>query len=689
MANYQHTLNLPTTILKGVGSMLAEKLAKIGLLTIQDMLFHLPFRYEDRTKLQPIGKLYAFQQAVIEGEIQGCDVVYGKRRSLVCRIEDSSGSICLRFYHFSLQQQRSLAKGFRIRCFGEIRPGASGLEIYHPEYQLLEKGQFKPLEKNLTPCYHTTEGLSQARLRLLLEQAFECVTSEIADLLPSQDTVSLIERLRFLHKPPQQAPIDQLLNGKHPYQQALIKEELTAYQLSLLRLRQQRQQQMAPALHPQPNLIDTFISTLPFELTQAQQRVCAEISQDLAQNQPMLRLLQGDVGSGKTIVAAVCALQASANHKQVALMAPTEILAEQHRINFERWLEPLGIRFAWLSGKQKASIKREQLAAIGSGDAQIVIGTHALFQDNVKFHDLALVIIDEQHRFGVHQRLQLRDKGKKGQVISHQLIMTATPIPRTLAMSAYADLDYSVIDQLPQGRIPVETVAISQNRRIEVIERIRQACLQGRQAYWVCTLIEQSETLSAQAAEETALHLKALLSELNIGLVHGRLKASEKAEAMEAFKNGDTHLLVATTVIEVGVDVPNASLMIIENPERLGLAQLHQLRGRVGRGANISHCVMLYGDKLSKIGKARLNAMRETTDGFRIAEIDLELRGPGEVLGTRQTGDIDFKLANLERDIAILPKIKQQALQLLESDSDICEQLISRWIGNSERFAQA
>ncbi|MEO0443159.1 MAG: ATP-dependent DNA helicase RecG [Pseudomonadota bacterium] len=677
----------PVSVLKGVGSQLAERLAKLGLLTLQDLLFHLPHRYVDKTRISPIGSLNAFNTVLIEGEICGADVIYGRRRSLLCRVQDQSGSICLRFYHFSGAQKQALVNGTMIRCFGEVRPGASGLEIYHPEYQLLSGDQPQALEQTLTPTYFTTEGISQPRLRGLIAQAFTRLGDKaLPDLLPQSEHTSLYERLQFLHFPPKEADIEALLAGEHPYQLGLITEELMAYQLSLLRLRLQRQRQQSFALPVENASKQPFIESLPFTLTRAQQRVSEEISHDLAQSTPMMRLLQGDVGAGKTLVAALAALQAVAADRQVALMAPTDILVEQHRNRFCHWFEPLGIGIAWLSGKQKGAERRQQLSAIAEGSAQVVIGTHALFQNNVSFDRLALVIIDEQHRFGVHQRLSLRNKGTLA--IPHQLIMTATPIPRTLAMSAYADLDYSVIDELPAGRIPIETVIIGRQRRPKVIERIYHACKQGRQAYWVCTLIEQSETLSAEAAEDTAQQLQEQLPDLAIGLVHGRLKPSEKESIMAAFVAGDIQLLVATTVIEVGVDVANASLMVIENPERLGLAQLHQLRGRVGRGTVASHCVLLYGDNLSQQGRRRLNAMRETNDGFRIAEIDLELRGPGEVLGTRQTGEVSLKVADLQRDLHLMPSVQQQAKALLMDSPPLAEQLIQRWVGRDERFAQ-
>ncbi len=691
---------LSVTTLKGVGTQLAAKLAKLDIVTLQDLLFHLPRRYADRTRISPIGSLQPMQNVVVEGEIRGCNIVFGKRRSLLCKIQDGTGTISLRFYHFSGAQKANLATGTQIRCYGETRRGSSGLELYHPEYQLLSSDTSKEpqhaLEQTLTPIYPTTEGITQQRLRALIEQGLNVAKKhEIAPILPDQGDITLNEKLYYLHKPPKQADIQQLIDGNHPYQQQLIIEELTAYQLSLLRLRQQRQQFSAKALSRNTELEQRFLKSLAFTLTDAQQRVITDIQQDLSQASPMMRLLQGDVGSGKTVVSAMAALQAITHQQQVAIMAPTEILAEQHRQNFTRWFAPLGINVGWLSGKQKVGERREQLEGLATGDTQLIVGTHALFQDDVIFHQLALVIIDEQHRFGVHQRLTLRDKGisesnsTADSLVPHQLIMTATPIPRTLAMSAYADLDYSVIDELPKGRIPVETVIISQQKRQAIIERINHACQQGRQAYWVCTLIEQSETLEAQAAEESAESLTALLPNLNIGLVHGRLKAKEKEAVMAQFKAGDIDLLVATTVIEVGVDVPNASLMIIENPERLGLAQLHQLRGRVGRGTTASHCVLLYGEALSQYGKERLKAMRTTSDGFRIAEIDLELRGPGEVLGTRQTGDIGFKLADLRRDLALMPTVKAKAEIVLQQHPEKVDSMIQRWLGNSEHYANA
>ena len=689
---------IPVTQLKGVGVQLANKLAKLGIQTIQDVLFHLPLRYMDRTRITPIGSVQPNTEVVIEGEIRGCDLVFGRRRSLMCRLQDNTGTITLRFFHFSNAQRQNLKIGSHIRCYGEVKRGSSGLEIYHPEYQFIDQQHPQPLQQTLTAVYPATEGISQQRLRTIASQALglmkqhaltELLTKE---LLPEQlNQSSLTEAIEFIHEPPKTAPVDQLANGDHPAQQRLAFEELLAHHLSLLQLRQTIQQHGASILSSNKNdetLRVDFLNSLTFKLTSAQQRVSDEIQADLAKPVPMLRLVQGDVGSGKTVVAALAALQAVAAGKQAAIMAPTEILAEQHRNSFQAWLEPLDIQLAWLTGKVKGKARDRQLTMIRDGSAQIVIGTHALFQEEVVFNDLALTIIDEQHRFGVHQRLALKEKGKSPDQVPHQLIMTATPIPRTLAMSAYADLDCSIIDELPPGRSPVNTVVIANQRRQEIIERIRAACSSGRQAYWVCTLIEESDVLEAQAAEATTDELHLLLPELEIGLIHGRLKPGEKAATMDAFKNGQIQLLVATTVIEVGVDVPNASLMVIENPERLGLAQLHQLRGRVGRGQEESHCVLLYSTPLSQQSTERLSIMRQTTDGFKIAEMDLKLRGPGEVLGTRQTGDMELRIADLQRDAQLLPNIKTTAETLLSKHPQQATAIIRRWLGGSERYGQ-
>ena len=685
---------VPVTALKGVGAALAEKLARVGLETLQDVLFHLPLRYQDRTRVVPIGALRPGQDAVIEGVVVGADVLMGRRRSLLVRLQDGSGTLSLRFYHFSNAQKEAMKRGTQLRCFGEARPGASGLEIYHPEYRALTS-EPAPVEQTLTPIYPTTEGLTQQRLRNLSEQALSRLgPHSLPDWLPEElardyRLGALDQAIRYLHRPPPDADLEELAEGRHWAQHRLAFEELLTHQLSLQRLRESVRAQQAPQLPVARTLPQRYLLNLGFQPTGAQQRVGAEIAYDLSQPEPMLRLVQGDVGAGKTVVAALAALQALEAGYQVALMAPTEILAEQHYRAFRAWFEPLGIEVAWLSGKLKGKARLDTKAAIQDGRARMVVGTHALFQGDVHFQRLGLAIVDEQHRFGVHQRLALREKGEAGGLTPHQLVMTATPIPRTLAMSAYADLDVSIIDELPPGRTPVKTVAMPDERRPEVVARIRHACAEGRQAYWVCTLIEESEVLECQAAEATRDELTEALPELAIGLVHGRMKAAEKATVMDAFKAGELDLLVATTVIEVGVDVPNASLMIIENPERLGLSQLHQLRGRVGRGSTASFCVLLYHPPLSAHSRERLAVMRETNDGFRIAEKDLELRGPGEVLGTRQTGLAQMKIADLERDADLLERVAPLAEALLATHPEASRPLIRRWLGEAAgRYGQ-
>jgi ATP-dependent DNA helicase RecG len=684
---------IAVTAIRGVGPRLAEKLEKLGICTVQDLLFHLPLRYQDRTRITPIGALQPGVDAVIEGDIRAADITFGRRRSLLCRLQDGTGTVSLRFFHFSAAQKAQLQTGARLRCFGEARRGASGLELYHPEYQLVDAAAPLPVATTLTPIYPSTEGLQQASWRKLCTAALALLTPDsLIDYLPLASAerkarTPLSEALRYLHQPPPAAAQAQLAVGAHPFQQRLAFEELLAHQLSMLRLREQMRSHGAPHCKRGGALQRQFMQQLSFELTAAQRRVSTEIAHDLQQPAPMLRLVQGDVGSGKTVVAALAALRVIASGYQVALMAPTEILAEQHRDNFARWLAPLGIDIGWLSGKVKGRARQTQLDAIAAGSAALVIGTHALFQDDVVFQRLGLAIIDEQHRFGVHQRLALREKGNSG-LQPHQLIMTATPIPRTLAMSAYADLDTSVIDELPPGRKPVLTAVLGNERRGELVERIRHACAEGRQAYWVCTLIEESETLQAQAAEVTCEELQAALPELRIGLLHGRMKPADKSATMAAFKQGQLQLLVATTVIEVGVDVPNASLMLIENAERLGLAQLHQLRGRVGRGSAESFCLLVYQAPLSQQGKARLQALRDSNDGFVIAEKDLELRGPGEVLGTRQTGLLQLRIADLIRDAALLPAVRDSARALSAQNPAAADALIRRWLAGGEQYAQ-
>ncbi len=690
--------------LKGVGAKLTATLAKLDIHNLQDLLFHLPFRYEDRTRIHTVAALRPGMQGLFEVEVEGSRVVQGRRRSLEVKVSDDSGSVTLRFYYFNAAQARQLSKGTMLRCYGEARLGKLGVEFYHPEYSVMTGEQNKAPDR-LTPVYPATEGLQQTRLRALCQQALSWLDRcDVQDLLPSEvrsayQLPELKKALYYLHQPPVEADQLALLEGRHICQSRLIVEELLAHHLSLLKLRQSVQAH--PALvcmkdqqsASRQSLSTEFLELLPFSLTNAQTRVVKDIEQDLSRGIPMLRLVQGDVGSGKTVVAALAALQVMEAGAQVALMAPTEILAEQHLSNFQQWFESLKIaqtkpiNIAWLSGKTKGKTREKSLQAIRSGEANIVIGTHALFQEDVVFHSLALAIIDEQHRFGVHQRLSLKNKGLANGWVPHQLIMTATPIPRTLAMSAYADLDTSVIDELPPGRQKIETFAIPDSRRMDMVDRVRQSCLSGCQAYWVCTLIEESEALQCQAAEDTLAWLQEQLEGLVVGLVHGRMKAKDKSLIMDYFKAGKIDVLVATTVIEVGVDVPNASLIIIENPERLGLAQLHQLRGRVGRGNLQSYCALMYHPPLSANGKERLNVMRESNDGFVIAEKDLELRGPGEVLGTRQTGMISFKLADLQRDQDWLPEVKKIAPSML-NQTKLCEQLIQRWIGSRRQYGE-
>jgi len=686
---------IPLSTFKGVGPSLAEKLEKIGLLSVQDILFHLPLRYEDKTRVMTVRELLPGTSTNIIGEVIDSQMTNGKRRMLVVTLHDGTGSIQLCFFSFSASIKNSLTIGKTIRCYGEVKRGPRGYQIVHPEYKSLDDDRaLTSVEETLTPVYPSTDGLRQISLRSLTEQALiRLQRGQVEELLPSNifnEQYSLSEALAIIHRPPPDVSIEQLEQGRHPAQQRLIKEELLAHNLSMLKVRQNSDVHDAIPLLGDEKFSQNFLKALPFSPTNAQARVVDEIKTDLAKEQPMMRLVQGDVGSGKTLVAALAALTAISEGYQVALMAPTEILAEQHAINFANWFEPLGINVGWLAGKTKVKAKRLALEQIASGEMQMVIGTHALFQADVIFKNLVLVIIDEQHKFGVHQRLTLREKGVFDNKYPHQLIMTATPIPRTLAMTAYADLDTSVIDELPPGRTPINTVALPDSRRPDVIERIRKGCVNdGRQAYWVCTLIDESEVLQCQAAEETAILLQAQLPELNIGLVHGRLKADEKQSIMDSFKKGDLHLLIATTVIEVGVDVPNSSLMVIENPERLGLAQLHQLRGRVGRGSVASFCVLMYKAPLSKTAVKRLKVLRESNDGFVIAEKDLEIRGPGELLGTRQTGLAELKIADLVRDGYLIPEIKQQAYLLSRQHPECAQALIQRWLGNKEQYSNA
>ncbi|MBA3987655.1 ATP-dependent DNA helicase RecG [Aliidiomarina maris] len=683
---------IPLTSLKGVGPKMAQKLQKMHLNSVLDVLFHLPNRYQDRTRVTPIAHLRVNEFATIVAQVLDTRVHYGKRRALLCRVNDGSGTLTLRFFQFSAAQQQALATGTALHIYGEVRPGPTGPEIIHPEYKATDDGPVI-LEETLTPIYPTTEGVYQPTIRNVCEQALSYLNdASVPELLPAalaQGEMPLAQAIRVLHNPPTDADQQALLEGVHPAQRRLALEELLAHHVSMLIARQQAQQVKAASIQGNGQLTQAFLKRLPFSPTGAQKRVAKEIATDMAQPFPMLRLVQGDVGSGKTLVAALAALPVIEAGYQVALMAPTEILAEQHALNFALWFEALGIEVGWLAGKTKGKAREATVAALASGHIQFIVGTHALFQAGVEFQRLALVIIDEQHRFGVHQRLALREKGEADGSHPHQLIMTATPIPRTLAMTAYADLATSIIDELPPGRTPITTVAIPDTRRDQIIQRVYEVCRnEGRQAYWVCTLIEESEALQCQAAEDTATLLAEHLPGLRIGLVHGRMKAAEKEAVMHAFKAAELDLLVATTVIEVGVDVPNASLMIIENPERLGLAQLHQLRGRVGRGSAASHCVLLYKTPLSQQANQRLAVLRDSNDGFVIAERDLELRGPGELLGAKQTGLAQMKVADVVRDAPLIPKVQQLAQGMVTSYPDLSDKLMKRWLPQGERYAQ-
>lgn len=684
---------LAVDTLKGVGTVLVKKLSVIGIHTLQDVLFHLPFRYQDRTRLTRIATLSPGSEALVCGEVLIAELVLRRRRALLVRISDGSGSLTLRFFHFSAKQQAQFVRGRRVQCFGEVRRGPGMLEMVHPEYQwIAEHAPMEvPLQNTLTPFYRTTEGVQQATFRKITDQALAMLERQSLEdhvsvgALVSLSLPDLCTAIRIVHRPPPDADVAALLEGLHPAHRRLAFEELVAHRLGLRMLRVQSRRYDAPLIRPADDLMARLLSSLDFTLTAAQARVLDELLDNMRSTEPMLRLVQGDVGSGKTVVAALASAHAVESGYQVAVMAPTEILAEQHMLNFSQWFEPMGIDVAFLSGKLGRVARRSSLEAIATGRHKVVVGTHALFQQDVEFARLGLTIIDEQHRFGVHQRMALRNKGAVNNSLPHQLIMTATPIPRTLAMTAYADLDVSIIGELPPGRKPVVTVALDNTRRAELIERVGAAIKQGRQVYWVCTLIEESESLQAEAAEDTVQLLQAQLPECRIALVHGRLKSRDKDNIMRGFKERATDLLVATTVIEVGVDVPNASLMIIENAERLGLSQLHQLRGRVGRGEAQSNCILLYQSPLSVTARERLGIMRESSDGFVIAQRDLELRGAGEVLGTRQTGLAEFKIARLDRDFDLLDDVAAEADSLLAADTQAVSAMIRRWIGENKK----
>jgi len=679
--------------LRGVGPALAERLTKLNIERPLDLLFLLPQRYEDRTHMTALGATIPGLRTVVEGDIALTEIVFRRRRTLLVRIVDGTGQLTLRFFYFSRAQQAGLKQGARVRCYGEVRKGPGGPEMIHPEYRILGPDEEHKLEDSLTPVYPTTEGLQQPRLRNLVNQAIDRFLPQVTDWIPQQFTSEqglpdLESSIRTLHRPPPDADLAALAAGTHACQRRLALEEMLAHHLSLRKIREHNRTKPAISLTGKHELRERFLAALPFELTDDQRATLDDIEADLAATHPMMRLVQGDVGCGKTVVAAAAALTAVAEGHQVAIMAPTELLGEQHRDSFAEWMTPLGVTVVWLSGGLKKTAREQVYAAIGNGDASIIIGTHALFQEGLDYHSLALVIVDEQHRFGVHQRLSLMEKGRHGMALPHQLVMTATPIPRTLAMTAYADLDTSVIRELPPGRQPIQTVALPEERRADIVMRVRDACLAGQRAYWVCPLIEDSDSVESQAAESTHAMLVEALPDLSVGLVHGRMKPGEKERAMHAFVAGKTQVLVATTVIEVGVDVPEATLMIIENAERLGLLQLHQLRGRVGRGTTASHCLLLYRPPLSTMAKRRIGVLRNTNDGFEVAQHDLELRGPGEVLGTRQTGLMQLRVADLIRDADLAPTVQKIATQLLATAPDAANALIRRWIGADSRFGR-
>lgn len=687
--------HLSISHLPGLGEALEKKFNNLGIYTIRDLLLHLPLRYEDRSSFSPISNLTIGEHTTVQGKIIKSEIIFSKRRMLVCTIQDNSGSINLRFINFYPTMQQNLAIGKWVKAYGEIKKGKLSLEIIHPQIQIKATPQeFDTLEtEKFTPIYGATYGLTQNIIRKFIHNSLTLLkrnpTSEIIPEKFLNGFPSIEQALITLHEPPLNIDITQLENSNHPAKQRLIFEELLAYQLSMQLIKSRNQNHQAVKIVVKNQYITPFLQALPFSPTNAQTRVVKEIWNDMAQAKPMMRLVQGDVGSGKTLVAALAALNAIENNKQVVLMAPTEILAEQHYLNFKQWFDALGLSVDLLTGKLTAKQKRNCYAELEAGKTHILIGTHAVFVEHVKFADLGLVIIDEQHRFGVDQRLTLWQKGIKDNYYPHQLIMTATPIPRTLTMTIYADLDVSVIDELPPGRTPVTTIVLPNTRRHEIIDRIKQVCLTGKQVYWVCTLVEESEVLAAQAAEVTYVELQELLPNVAVGLVHGKMKPQQKQQIMQDFKQGEIQLLVATTVIEVGVDVPNASLMIIENAERLGLSQLHQLRGRVGRGQAASHCVLMYQAPLSQVTKQRLQVMRNSNDGFVIAQKDLEIRGGGDILGTRQVGLADFKVVDLIRDQMIISHVQQVSQFILQHHPDAAIKLIDSWLPQRTKYINA
>ena len=676
------SLSDPIISISGLGQKTSDRLNQLGIHSLEHLIFHLPSRYQDKTTITQLSDAKISDESLIEASIDRIEVIPSRHRQLLCYLSDNQNHrILLRFFHFNQYQKQAFVRGETIQCFGEIKVGREGLEMHHPEYRLITQEQKPLLESTLSPIYPLCSGVTQAKMKKWVNEALEALNTSIIDdyfeKIINNTMPSLKDSLFLLHHPKQGEDLSKIESFTHISQQRLIIEELATHQLSLLKIKSARKSKKTTAFLINHSLSDKLLQSLDFQLTKAQNRSIEEINKDIASSNPMLRLLQGDVGSGKTIVAVFALLQAVENNFQTAVMAPTEILARQHLQSFSIYLNPLGIKVAFLSGSQNVQERREQLSLIENGEAQVIIGTHALFQEKVSFNNLALVIIDEQHKFGVHQRLSLSQKAK---ITPHQLVMTATPIPRSLTMSAYADLDTSIIDELPPGRQAIETVALSNTRRDELIKKIKIISNEGRQIYWVCTLIEESEALRAESAEKTFTYLSSNLEDLNVVMIHGRLNKSEKEVIMKDFSEKRIDLLVATTVIEVGVNVPNASLMIVENAERLGLAQLHQLRGRVGRGAEKSACILMYQSPLSQTAKQRLDILRQSNDGFLIAQKDLELRGPGEILGTQQTGIASMKIANIVRDSYLLKQAGYYSSKMLTASLDNQNALIERWI---------
>ena len=683
------------TNLKGVGPKISESLKSLGIQSVQDAMFHLPFRYEDRTVLTPIGDASYEKSVLVEGEIVKSTVVFRGRRMLFTEIYDGTGRLTMRMFNFAMAQHKALKEGLMIRCYGPVTPGPNGKQMIHPQYQIFDKSENLDIDNNLTPVYPTTSGLQQGRIRKVIRDSIAYCDKH--DLLKESSSLNaesgfpdLWENLKFIHNPPSDIDIQTLIEGKHPAQRSLIKEELVAHMLCAGILKNELEGRSGPVMDKISNAEEKFTSSLEFNLTGAQKRTWDEIRSDLTGNLPMRRLLQGDVGSGKTLVGALSALHAHENGWQTAFMCPTEILAEQHHLSLSEWFSSLGLRVELLTGSTNTSDRKEIISKLKSGEINILVGTHALFQEDVIFNCLGLTVIDEQHRFGVHQRFSMLEKGGTKNQSPHQLIMTATPIPRTLAMTVYGSLETSIIDEMPPGRRPVETSARPNSLRQKVIKRIEEVCLSGQRVYWVCTLIEESEELEAQSAEELFKEISEQLPEINVGLVHGKLKKKSKDQVIKKFREGKIQLLVCTTVIEVGVDVPEATLMIIENPERLGLSQLHQLRGRVGRKADSdSHCLLLYKEPLSSLAEERIKTMQETNDGFEIAEKDLELRGAGDIYGVRQSGLMDLKIANPIRDSDLLEEAQEDAIAIAKNDDSYAKTIVLRWIGNRVDYSES